>query len=396
MAFKGKISLLLLFLLVVALSSDGFTQNDTVYKKKKFLQRLDSIRRWKLENGKSTLTPYFAPSYSPEMQVMFSIGGLFTFKLKPESPVLSRSSIPFSFAYSTNNSMQVSVKANVYGKEDKLRMTGEYWLKIMPDNYWGVGYENATTREKSPEVTGYHRNWHQFKFKIVYRIFPNFYLGLNYDNNETKATDVNEVMAEDQYYKEFGPDIKNSGFGMVFRYDSRDFPENAYKGVLLELSGTLYGKHTPSNHIFQAVEFDYRQYQKIVREGSTLAWEIKTRASKGDVPWTEMSMIGTPFDLRGYIWGHYRDYNMLFALAEYRYMFGRKKTRKNGQNYGPFGFAVWAGAGSVAPDYSEMIHWLPNGGIGLRFEVQKRMNVRIDYGLGRNSSAFYISFNEAF
>ena len=29
-------------------------------------------------------------------------------------------------------------------------------------------------------------------------------------------------------------------------------------------------------------------------------------------------------------------------------------------------------------------------------ELQKRMNVRIDYGIGLDSSAFYISFNEAF
>jgi hypothetical protein len=39
---------------------------------------------------------------------------------------------------------------------------------------------------------------------------------------------------------------------------------------------------------------------------------------------------------------------------------------------------------------------LLNGGVGLRFEIQKRMNLRIDYGIGAGSSAFYFSFNEAF
>jgi hypothetical protein len=43
-----------------------------------------------------------------------------------------------------------------------------------------------------------------------------------------------------------------------------------------------------------------------------------------------------------------------------------------------------------------MKHWLPNAGVGLRFELQKRMNVRLDYGFGLDSQAFYISFNEAF
>jgi hypothetical protein len=391
---RNKIIFLILF--GIFFSWRLFAQEDTTYQKQTFLQRLDSIKNWKIENGRSTLTPYIAPSYSPEMKFMLSAGGLFTFKLKPENPILSRSSMPFSFAYSTNGSLQISIRANIYGKEDKLRISGEYWLKDMPDNYWGVGYSNARERVKSSEITGYHRYWRQFKFKIAYRIFPNFYLGINYDRNQTTASDFNEVMATDEDFLKHGPDIKNSGFGMVYRYDSRDFPENAYKGFFIEFSGTAYGKHTPSNHIFQVAELDYRQYQRIARKGSTLAWQIKTRMSNGDVPWTEMSMIGTPFDLRGYTWGHYRDNNMMFILTEYRYMFGRKNPRKNGDMYGPLGFVVWAGTGSVAPDYKQMEYWLPNGGVGLRFELQDRMNVRIDYGIGLESSAFYISFNEAF
>ena len=384
--------LLMIFLFPSIVSS----QTDTIYKKKTLFQRLDSIKKWKLDNGRSTFSPYIAPSYSPEMQFMLSAGGLFTFKLKPDSPILSRSSLPFSISYSTNGSLQVSVRANIYGKDDKLRITGEYWIKDMPDNYWGVGYINGRERKKSTEITGYHRDWQQFKFKIVYRIFRNFYLGMNYDRNKTTATDINEVMAADENFVQFGSDIKNSGFGMVFRYDSRDFPENAFKGLLIELSGTAYGKHATSNNIFQVAELDYRQYQKIIRKGSTLAWELKARMSKHDVPWTEMSMIGTPFDLRGYTWGHYRDNNMFFVLAEYRYMFGRRKVRSNGEKFGPFGFVVWGGTGSVAPKFNQMEYWLPNGGVGLRFELQKRMNIRLDYGIGIESGAFYVSFNEAF
>jgi hypothetical protein len=48
------------------------------------------------------------------------------------------------------------------------------------------------------------------------------------------------------------------------------------------------------------------------------------------------------------------------------------------------------------PGLGRIYYWLPNGGIGLRFEIQKRMNLRIDYGFGAGSSAFYFSFNEAF
>ncbi len=371
-------------------------EQDTTYKKKNLLQRMDSITNWKIEKGRSTLLPFIAPSYTPETSVMLTLGGLYTFKLSPDNKLLSRSSVPFSIGYSTNGSLMISIKANIYGLSNKLRFTGEYWNKNMPDNYWGVGYQKGRYTPESDTTTAYHRNWQQFKFKIAYMVEKNFYIGVNYDYNNTNATEVNDVMAADSNYLLHGSDIFNSGLGLVWRFDSRDFPENAYRGIFFELAGTAYGKHTSSNNIFQVYEIDYRQYQKIIRDGSTLAWQLKTRLSYGDVPWTELSMIGTPFDLRGYTWGQYRDHSALFFLTEYRYMLPRKKPNGRGDMYGPFGVAVWAGTGSVTQDIGDFTYFIPNGGVGLRFEIQKRMNLRIDYGLGVNSSAFYISFNEAF
>jgi hypothetical protein len=35
-------------------------------------------------------------------------------------------------------------------------------------------------------------------------------------------------------------------------------------------------------------------------------------------------------------------------------------------------------------------------GLGYRFELQPRSNVRIDIGFGRNSSGIYFNFTEAF
>ena len=118
--------------------------------------------------------------------------------------------------------------------------------------------------------------------------------------------------------------------------------------------------------------------------------------SSGKVPWPEMSMVGTPFDLRGYRWGHYRDRNMIFGLLEYRHMFTRKTLNKRGNYKSRHGFAVWSGFGSIAPTPFDYHNWLPNAGIGYRFEVQPRMNARVDFGIGRNSTGVYVSFNEVF
>ena len=44
-------------------------------------------------------------------------------------------------------------------------------------------------------------------------------------------------------------------------------------------------------------------------------------------------------------------------------------------------------------DWSET---LPNYGVGLRWELKKRVNVRLDYGFGKKTSGFLLSLNEAF
>ena len=60
------------------------------------------------------------------------------------------------------------------------------------------------------------------------------------------------------------------------------------------------------------------------------------------------------------------------------------------------GVVAWLGVGSIGTDPSEFKNWLPNAGLGYRFEVQPRMNVRVDIGFGREVAGFYFNFNEAF
>jgi hypothetical protein len=48
-------------------------EQGTVLKKKNLLQRMDSVTNWKLERGRSTLTPFISPSYTPETSVMLTI-----------------------------------------------------------------------------------------------------------------------------------------------------------------------------------------------------------------------------------------------------------------------------------------------------------------------------------
>ena len=60
------------------------------------------------------------------------------------------------------------------------------------------------------------------------------------------------------------------------------------------------------------------------------------------------------------------------------------------------GAVGWVGVGTLGETVGEFDKWLPNFGLGFRFEVQPRMNLRIDFGFGKETTGFYFNFNEAF
>ena len=388
---------LLLFFHFMILSNIIFAQREEeVEDKMPFILKKDSSIVGEMDLKNLRITPFLAPSVSPEVGVMLVGGGLISFKVDRKSKILQRSSIPFSFGFSTNGSSNFNLKPSLFLKNDKNRIIADIGMKDMPDNYWGVGYEAAREPSKPDSTTSYRRNWWYVNIKYSHQFKKYFFGGILFDYNQTKATELNPTMQEDQYIKEFGTFIRNWSVGLLFQYDSRDITINAYEGVFVELSSNFYRSVGFENPTYQILVLDYRQYKQISRPGRTLAWQVKTRIGNDAVPWTEMSQLGTPFDLRGYLWGRYRDKNMLFGIMEYRHMFMRKKPRKDGRMMSRFGIVTWVATGSIANNYTEMTNWLPNAGVGFRFEVQERMNARFDLGFGDDTTAFYISFNEAF
>ena len=180
-------------------------------------------------------------------------------------------------------------------------------------------------------------------------------------------------------------------------YDTRDVPANAYRGMYLDFRGMMYQKFLGSDNNFYRLEIDYRQY-KTLRKRGVLAWTAQTKNVFGDVPLNKYALSGTPFDLRGYYMGQYRDKSSHVVMAEYRQMINTDKGNWVKRMLNHVGYVAWAGCGFMGPNPGKIEGVLPNMGVGLRIEVQPRMNVRLD--LGRNmvnkQNLFYFNMTEAF
>ena len=168
--------------------------------------------------------------------------------------------------------------------------------------------------------------------------------------------------------------------------------------MLLGTNVKLFGKYLGGAYNYEIIELEYRQFKNVFRPRSTLAWIAKSQIGMGDIPFTELPTFGSPFDLRGYYMGKYRDKSMAYGIVEYRHMFGSPAKYKSGNFWAKCGFVAWAGTGTIGETPFDWNKWKFNFGAGLRFQMQPGKNFRLDIGKepGQPGMQVYMNMTEAF
>lgn len=222
----------------------------------------------------------------------------------------------------------------------------------------------------------------QLKFDFYKKIANNTYLGITTNVRDVQGKNFDDVslLGEERLR------TTAVGAGLILSYDSRDFIPNPYKGTYAKIEYIYYPKFLGSSFQFNKTELTFRHYQK-VWEGGLLAFDLQGVLNNGDVSWNMMAPAGSAYQMRGYYRGQYRDENLVQSQIELRQRVYKRS-----------GAVVWAGAGNIFPKFSAF-DWdktLPTFGVGYRWEFKNRVNVRLDYGIGKGQTAFYFNINEAF
>lgn len=344
------------------------------------------------------------PSYSPDFGVLIGGSALMTFRMDPKDTTMMRSVVPASMAFMFSGGLNVVVKPQLFFRNDKFRIFGQFTYKNTQENYYGVGYETNKDYVRSETTSQYQYSGIQVNPWFLFRLGEsNFFLGPQVDLNYDKMKDVAEGITKDPYYivaggTENGYSNFSSGVGFLLSYDTRDIPANPYKGLYLDFRGLMYQKWLGGDNNFYRLELDYRQF-KTVGKRKVLAWTIQSKNVFGDnIPLNKYVLSGTPFDLRGYYMGQYRDKTSHMALVEYRQMFNNSRDTWFKRVISHLGYVAWGGVGFMGPDPVHIEGVLPNAGLGLRIEVQPRMNVRLDFGRNfiNKQNLFYLNMTEAF
>lgn len=373
---------------------DGRKLNEKQLKRYYKQQRKDSIRAhkpiwWSILGG---------PSYTPEAS--FGVGGavLASFKMNKRDTISQRSFLPVGLNLSVNGTIVVAGAGTFFFNENKFRIYANYGYRNEPAHYYGIGIEEADNTLRSDSTTKYHRSYFQLYPRFVWEIRPNFYVGGLFDLNFTNTTDINPEMAEDPYFLKYKSKYLNVGIGGLVQYDTRDDVATPSRGLLLSTNFKLFGKYLGGAYNYEILELEYRQFKNIFRPRSTLAWIAKTQIGFGDIPYSELPTFGSPFDLRGYYIGKYRDKSMAYGIVEYRHMLGSMEKYKSGNFWAKCGFVVWGGTATIGETPFDWNKWKFNFGAGIRFQMQPGKNFRLDIGKGVGESGVqvYMNMTEAF
>ncbi|MBY6186422.1 BamA/TamA family outer membrane protein [Marinobacter hydrocarbonoclasticus] len=328
------------------------------------------------------------PFYTPEKSLGIGVSTVGLYLPDRNDTVSQPSSITINGFGSINGSLGIGVESRTFLKEDKYRLFIDAELQDAPDVFYGIGMENG---RRAANLVDFELTEYRFKPQAMMRVLPSTYIGAGFDLVGTKAREVEtespQPRAQGNEGAQFPEKSFSAGPSIHLVHDSRDFILNPSTGMLLQADVVFYDEAFGSDSNYQKVSLNYSDYLALESIPGILAWQLTGEFNHGDVPWDQMATLGGATRLRGYEQGRYRDKQMTLAQVEYR-----QPLR------GRHGMVYWAGVGTLADKVSELgdDKWLHTLGVGYRFEIKQRVNLRLDMGFGNGESGFYFAVNEAF
>lgn len=319
------------------------------------------------------------PHYSSDVQFGIGIVAAGLYKVHYNDPLTPISDVSLYGDVSTTGFYMIGIRGNNLFRLDRWRIKYNVYIYSFPGYFWGNGYENGSRDENKSK---YLRLETQVRADGLRWLRPHLYGGISAGFDYVKGKDFRKPELLEGEAKE----SVSGNAGIVLEYDSRDFISGAYSGLYLKIGQRFFWGRSGNAFQFNRTEFIADYYRRLWK-GSVLAFDLHGEFNYGKVPWTLMAHLGGSYRMRGYYDGQYRDKNLIEAQIELRQKIWKR-----------IGTTAWIGAGNVFGDLREW-HWghtLPNGGIGLRWEFKQRVNIRLDYGIGKGQSAFIFSINEAF
>ncbi len=341
------------------------TKKDTVAAKKK----LD-------------LSVFPAAGYSLQTRFAVLVAGNAAFQIGTDSAE-KLSAVTASIAYTENNQIIIPIASNIWSKNNKYNVLGDWRITKYPQNTYGLG---GHTSLDSADPVDY--DYIRFNETVLRNVVSNFYAGIGYTlNYRWNIKESGNPGGSETDYEKYGfaPKSVSSGVTLDLLFDGRDNPINPSKSFYANIIYTNNLKALGSDSDWQCLTVDIRKYFQFPRNSKNVLalWNYDWLTLKGTPPYLDLP--ATSWDPntntgRGYIQGRFRSKQMLYFETEYRFGLTRN---------GLLGAVTFANVQAVADWPSGKFETLyPGFGAGLRVKLNKqsKTNIDLDYGFGLGGS----------
>lgn len=324
--------------------------------------------------------------YTPDTRWALGGAGVYYFKALPKSEEEAEarmSYVQFLSDYTQNKQLDVWSIWNVFTHNENYLLKGELRYRNFPDKFYGIGNNSSAHDEEK-----YEYNLVSIKSLFLKKVRPSFFAGIDYHFEYEYGFKYTAGKKLEQGNITGYKGGVGSALGLVAVYDSRDNIINAYKGKLWEVSSYFYAKPLGSTFSFVSINGIYQQYWQ-VKKKHIITTQTKVRLAYGEVPFLDLSTLGNDDILRGYPKNRFRDNHFAATQVEYRFPL-----------YKRLGMVAFIGGGDVFDTTKDisLTAFKYSVGTGIRFVVNpaERLNIRIDYGHGREGGYFYFVVAESF
>lgn len=323
------------------------------------------------------------PNYSKNTSLGIGVLAAGLYRLDRTDSVTPPSNISIFATITVSGFYSLGVEGHNIFRHNKNRIDYTAAFTSAPRDLWGIGYLSGRDHQESSYVEKHYK----LNTRYLHQFLPKTFVGaiLHFEHTTGKKFKTESPGYQDIAHQKHKYTM--TGLGTLLEYDSRDFIPNPYRGVYLSWEEMIYPKglgNCPKTLWRTRLTADF--YKRVWKSG-VLAADLYAEFNSKGTPWPMLARMGGSQRMRGYYEGRYTDNDMITLQVELRQKIWRR-----------IGCVVWAGAGNVFPslDKFDWDHTLPNYGIGLRWELKKRINVRLDTGFGRKTSGFLLNINEAF
>lgn len=323
--------------------------------------------------------------YLPETRVGVGLVGMATWRFKNEPLNTPPSQTRVGFIYTQNRQLVAYQDWRMYFNREKWITFGEVGYYRYNYFFHDIGPEKPN--EDHEEL--FDEAFFRVRVHFMRRWFKGFYLGPNiwFDDFDILKLDSSGILFNQQITGIRGGRVSN--IGLISNYDTRDnifFPR---KGFFIESQFQWFTRFLGSDYEYTRFTVNAARYLG-TNYGHVIGIQALVDFISGDPPFNYMALLGGHRLMRGYYEGKYRDRNMMGAQVEYRAPLLLWK----------FGLVAFAGTGMVADrvrnfDVKNLLYSY-GGGVRFMFSRKEQIQLRVDYGRGKNTSGLYILIQESF